>query len=188
MENRLAIESFGDAVVTPRKPEGKVGFKGVFNVECRDKDGNLKWTDVAHNGVVDVGINKLLDIMFRAITQITVWYMGLIDSSGFTGLVAGDTLPSHAGWTENTAYTVTAGSTQRGTWTPSAAASKSITNGTAVAFTMTGAGTIKGFFLCQDQLKATSTNLLWATALFATGDQVVAIGDILNVTYTISAA
>ncbi len=185
MENRLLIDSVGDAVID--RP-AKLGFKGRFEVECRDKDGNLKWKTHANNGVADAGINKLLDIMFGATAKFATWYMGLVDSGSYSGLAAGDTEASHAGWTENTSYTVTAGSTQRGTWTPASAAGKSVSNTSAVAFTMTAGGTVKGFFLCSDQLKATNTGTLWASALFASGDQVVNIGDILNVTYTISAS
>lgn len=186
MENRLVIDSVGDAVVD-RAPK-TMRFKGVYKVECRDKNGKLKWRDTAKNGVADIGINTLLNIMFGSTAKISTWFMGLIDSGSFSGLAAGDTEASHAGWTENTSYTVTAGATQRGTWTPAAASGKSVSNTSAVAFTMTGAGTIKGFMVCSDQLKATNSGTLWSTALFASGDQVVANGDILNVTYTISAA
>lgn len=163
-------------------------MKGEFDWSLTDKDGNVKASGKGHNGVCDAGINKLLDIHFGATAKFSTWYMGLIDSSGYSGLAPSDTEASHAGWTENTNYTVAAGSTQRGTWTPASASAKAVTNGTAVAFTMTASGTVKGFFLCSDQLKATNTGTMWATALFATGDQVVAIGDILNITYTISAA
>lgn len=189
MENGLTIVDAGSVNVERARGEKQVAlFKGVFKVTCTDKDGKLKWEETLHNGVVDVGINKLLDIMFGATAKISTWYLGLIDSGSYTGLSAADTLASHAGWTENTSYTVTAGATQRGTWTPAAASGKSVANTSAVAFTMTGSGTVKGFMLCSDQLKATNTGTLWATALFATGDQVVASADILNITYTISAA
>lgn len=187
--NDLVFEGVGQAsVARARGQESKAAFKGVFEVVCTDKDGNFKWKDKFSNGVADVGINKLLDVFFGATVKFATWYMGLIDSGSFTGLSAGDTLASHAGWTEATGYTVAAGATQRGTWTPAAASGKAVSNTVAVAFTMTGGATIKGFHLCSDQLKATTTGTIWATALFATGDQVVANSDILNVTYTISAA
>lgn len=164
-------------------------FKGRFEIECRDKDGKLKWRDHANNGVADVGINKLLDVMFGSTAKFSTWFMGLVDSTAYSGLAAGDTLASHSGWTENTAYTISGGSSvNRATWTPASASGKSVSNTSAVAFTMTSSGTIKGFFLDSDQAKATNTGTLWASALFASGDQVVASGDILNVTYTISAS
>lgn len=188
MKHRLVIDSVGDAMID-RKPAG-IKFKGTATWTLHDKDGNLKAGDTETlNGVADVGINKLLDIMFGATAKFATWFMGLVDSSAFSGLAAGDTEASHAGWTENTGYTISGGSSvNRATWTPAAASGKSVSNTSAVAFTMTGAATIKGFFLCSDQLKATNTGTLWASALFASGDQVVANGDILNVTYTISAS
>lgn len=167
----------------------KAAFKGVYEVECRDKFGNLKWKERLENGVADVGINKLLDIQFGATAKFATWYMGLIDSGSFSALAAGDTLASHAGWTEATGYTIAGGSAvNRATWTPAAAAGKAVSNSAAVVFTSTGSATIKGFFLCTDQAKATNTGNLWATALFASGDQAIVTSDILNVTYTISAA
>jgi hypothetical protein len=162
--------------------------KGEFIVECRDKNGNLKWKDKFKNGVTDIGLNTLLNIAFGSTLKISTWYLGLIDSSGYNGINAGDTLASHGGWTEFTAYTVSGGSaSNRGTWGTSNTSTKIITNASAVAFTITTGGTIKGFICCSDLAKATTGGTLWATALFASGDQTVVIGDVLNVTYSVSA-
>ncbi len=163
-------------------------FKGVaeWNIV---RAGKIVASGKAENGVADVGINKLLDVFFGATAKFSTWFMGLVDSTSYTGLAAGDTEASHAGWVEATGYTIAGGSSvNRATWTPAGASGKSVVNSAAVAFTMTGSATIKGFFLGSDQAKATNTGTLWASALFATGDQAVVNGDILNVTYTISAA
>ena len=81
----------------------------------------------------------------------------------------------------------------RPTWTEGAASANSITNSATVNFDITGAGTVKGVFLAggtNAQTKgdhtAGASHKLWATALFSGGDVVVANGDQLKVTYTVS--
>ena len=60
-------------------------------------------------------------------------------------------------------------------------------------FDITSAGTVKGVFLVGGVAAENTKNdhtaggTLWATALFTSGDVVVANGDQLKVTYTISA-
>jgi hypothetical protein len=48
------------------------------------------------NGIVDVGMNSLLDVYFHAQTQITTWYIALVNNSGHTTANA-DTMASHTG-------------------------------------------------------------------------------------------
>ena len=69
--------------------ENTYGLGGIFTVKCYDKDGNLKWIDLAKNAATDEGLNANLNIMFHASTQITTWYIGLITGTGT--LAAGDT-------------------------------------------------------------------------------------------------
>lgn len=145
------------------------------------RDGEVIGVYNTSNGIVDVGLNHLLDVGFRNQTQTATWYMGLINNSGFSALAAADTMSSHAGWTEFTTYSESV----RSTWTPAAAASRSIQNTTAVEFTITGTGTIKGVFLTTVDTKGGTTGTLWATASFASTVSVVN-GDVLKVTYTIS--
>ena len=74
----------------------KVG--GYFTVECRDKNGKLKWIDRTHNTVVNVGLQHLLDVLFASGSQVATWYAGLTDG---TPTVSGaDTMASHDGWPE----------------------------------------------------------------------------------------
>lgn len=155
------------------------GLKGKFHVEHYDKDGNLKGTYDLPNGITTEGKNKLLDVFFHAVTQITTWYIGLIDNSGWSAESAADTLASHAGWTEFTTYT---GNRQE--WTEGAASSASITNGTPVTFPITGTGTLKGIFIASAASGTSGT--LWSTADFASTVP-VANGDSLKITYTVNA-
>jgi hypothetical protein len=40
--------------------EHPINLGGIFDVECFDKDGDLKWRDQAPNLVVNAGLNHLL--------------------------------------------------------------------------------------------------------------------------------
>lgn len=154
-------------------------LRGTFHIVVEDKNGRVKHTEKVRNGITNEGKNSLLDIMFHAATQITTWYIGLIDNSGWTAEAAADTLASHSGWNEFTSYT---GS--RLEWTEGAAASQSITNGTAVSFPITGSGTLKGIFIAS--VASGTSGKLWSTADFAS-TVTVANGDTLKITYTINA-
>lgn len=153
-------------------------LRGTLLVRHYDKDGNVKGTYKLRNGITNQGKNSLLDIMFHAATQITTWYLGLMDNSGYSAEAAADTLASHAGWTEFTSY-----SGNRKEWTEGAASSQSITNGTPVEFTMSAGGTLKGIFLCSVSTGTSGT--LWATAAFGS-TVTVSNGDVLKVTYTVN--
>ena len=153
-------------------------LRGKFFVEHRNKDGKLVGLYRIPNGIVDVGMEFLLDCMFNSGTQSATWYIGLIDNSGYVGVADADTLAAHAGWTEFTLY---AGG--RKTWGVGAAAARAVTNGATVDFTINGAGAVRGIF-ATDQAAGTAT-VLWATALFSSAIT-VAIADVLKVTYTVS--
>jgi len=150
------------------------------------------------NGVVNEGKNRLLDVMFDSGTQITSWYLGLIDNTGVT-LAADDIYDdiNQAGnaWDEFTDYTDAANADSaltRPLWTPGEPASQSITNGTPVVFDITGTGTLHGLFLAGGTGADTkgnhaSTGVLWATAPFTGGNVPVADSDQIRATYTVSA-
>jgi hypothetical protein len=173
-----------DLIIPFRKPnfDSPINLKGVFSIECYDKEGNLKWEEVAKNAATDEGLNDVLNAYFHAGSQTSTWYIGLI-KTGNT-LDAGDTLASHAGWTEAVVTTDYTGN--RHEWTEGAASGKSMTNGATVDFAMLTSITVTGAFLAS---VATGTaGVLFCTALFTGGSQAVSIGDTLKLTYTVSAA
>ena len=186
-----------DAIITPvarpiLKPS-KLCIGGYFEAQCFDKHGNLKWEDYAKNIVPDAALTVFLDILYRAQTPASALYMGLVDNSGFTAFAAGDTMAvsGHTGWTEiaaGTGYTTTG--TNRLTWTPASAASKSISNSSTVNFPMLGSYTVKGAFLTnlQSSTGASPTYYIAAEAAFSGGNQTVNNGDTLKVTYTVNAS
>lgn len=160
--------------------------KGQYFIECRDKDGKLKWREAINNAVTTEGLTKLLNIGFGSGThpKIASWYIGLIDNSPGPSLSAGDTHVSHAGWSESTVYS----NSTRVLWSPTdlTAGQTTMTNASAAAFTINGSATIYGVFLASVSTKgSTSAGTLYSTAAFS-GTQAVANGDTLNITYNSS--
>lgn len=155
--------------------------KGKFIIEHFNKDGKLLGVYEVPNGIVDVGLNHILETEFNGGTPITTWYIGLIDNASFSALAAGDTMGSHAGWIENSDYD----EATRPEWTAGTAAARSITNAVTVDFTMNSTETIKGIFITSNNTKGGTTGTLWSTAAFGS---TVAVNDndVLKVTYTLS--
>ena len=161
-----------------RHPEDNVTPRGHFHLELRDTNGQLKWEGDCENQVTNQGKNHWLGVEFHGDTQITTWYLGIVDNSGWTAEAVTDTLASHPGWNEFTNY-----SGNRQAWSPGASSSQSITNGTAVQFTMTGGGTLKGVFVSSVATGTSGT--LWSSADFGATVPVNS-GDVLKVTYTVN--
>jgi hypothetical protein len=156
---------------------------GVFTVTCRDKDGNLKWEESNPNLVVNVGLQDMNAKYFVGSAYTAAWYLGLVTgpASGTT-FAAGDTLASHAGWTEDANYAGTRKACTFGTATT--ADPSVITNSLNTAsFTMNATTTIAGAFLCS-VASGTSGVLFSASDFQSPGDRAVVSGDVLVVTYT----
>lgn len=160
----------------------KLGLQGRFRVEHYDRQGKLKGTYRFPNGIVDVGLNLILDVMFHNTpAPSATWYIGLVDNAGFTAFANADTMASHTGWAESTAYTQTA----RPAWTEGAASARSITNAATVDFSINATVTLKGIFVVDNATKSGTTGTLWSTAAFASNVSAVN-GDTLKITYTVS--
>jgi hypothetical protein len=160
---------------------------GVFTVQCHDADGNLKWEAEKHNLVVNVGLQDMNAKYFTGSGYTAAWYIGLYGAAASNNPNATDTMASHAGWTEVTAYS----QTTRPVCTfgsPTTADPSVATNAAAPAtFSINGAVTIGGAFLTTSNTKDGTTGVLFSAADFqAPGDRVVVSGDTLTVTYTFS--
>ena len=154
-----------------------LGLTNIWNVTCLDKDGNVKWNEEKKNLITTVGLNHILDTQFHASTQVTTWYIGL---KGAGTPAAGDTMASHATWSEISDY-----SGDRKEWTEGAAASGSMTNASSVDFSVTGTATIAGAFLNTASTGTAGT--LYGVVDFASARSVIS-GDTLQVTVTVTAA
>ena len=159
---------------------------GRYKVECRDKDGNLKWDFEDDNLVVNAGLQYMAGVALTGTSQITTWYLGLIEGPGVT-TNAGDTMSSHAGWTEFTGYSnanrITASLAAATLADPSV-----VTNSSSVAsFNINATGTVGGAFLTSENTKGGTTGTLFSEKAFSSpGDRSVVSGDILSVSYTFS--
>ena len=195
------ITGFGDQAVATLQANAvgneTVGIEGVYHVECRDADGNVKWTETVPNLVNAVGKQLMLNTLLAGTSYTTVGpFLGLIGTTSPTFLAA-DTMTSHAGWTEFVNYTV-GGSAVRGTAVFGAASSSGLSPAnvttaaaTAITYTITGGGgNVTGCFLVTGS-GATSTlnntgGTLYSAGAFGTPKATTA-GDTVSVTYSTTA-
>lgn len=160
---------------------------GVFTVQCFDKDGQLKWQAQEHNLVVNVGLKDMNEKYFTGSSYTAAWYLGLYGAAATNDPAAGDTMASHAGWTEITAYSES--TRPQCTFGTSTTADPSvISNSASVAvFSVNGTATVGGAFLTSNNTKGGTTGILFSAGDFqAPGDRAVVSGDTLNVTYQFS--
>ena len=196
---QIEKQGFGDSAVATMQsnvsiPEG-MGVEGFYQVECRDAQGNLKWSEEFPNLVVAVGKQLMLDTLLKGSSYSVVGpFLGLIGNS--TTFLAADTMTSKT-WTEFTAYTVSS-SAIRGTAvfasaTSSGLSTSNVTTSSAssITYTITGAGgTVYGCFLVTG---TGAVNTLSSTAgtLYSEGNFTVAkattAGDTVSVTYSTTA-
>ena len=191
------LQGFGDNAVavwgTNAVEDESVGIAGHYHMECRDKDGNLKWEESFPNLVNAIGKELLLNTLLKGVSYTVVGpFLGLINSS--PTFLAADTMTSHSGWTEFIAYTV-GGSAVRGTAVFASATSAGLSPAnitsslaTAITYTITGAGgTVAGCFLVTGA-GAVSTQSSTAGTLYSAGafavPKVTTVGDTVSVTYT----
>ena len=162
---------------------------GIYHIECHDKDGKLKWSADSKNLVVNAGLAYMAGTALTSVTQITTWYIGLYGAGASNTPAAGDTMASHAGWTEVVPYSnatrVAATFVTATTANPSV-----VTNAASPAtFNINATSTVGGAFLTSGSAKNGTTGTLFSAADFAApGDRSVVSGDIISVTYTFSLA
>jgi hypothetical protein len=198
--NQREQGGFGDqATITLNagaKANETVGIEGVYKVECRDKDGNLKWEDSFPNLVVAVGKQLLLDTLLKGVSySVTGPFLGLTSASLTPAAtdVIGTIVPS----SEFINYTV-GGSAVRGTAVFASATSTgttptNVTTSTAAAitYTITGAGgTVYGCFLVTgtgaSSAQGNTGGTLYSVGNFATA-KITTAGDTVSVTYSATA-
>jgi hypothetical protein len=166
---------------------------GVYHVECHDKDGNLKWTAESKNLVVNAGLRYMAGSALTSVTQITTWYLGLYGAAASNTPAAGDTMATHAGWTEIAPYSNA--TRVAATFATATTANPSVVTNTAspATFNINATATVGGAFLTSSSPKTPNSGFdagtLFSAADFGSpGDRSVVSGDTLSVTYTFSLA
>lgn len=145
-----------------------------YEVECIGPDGKTKWRETIDNLVTTAGKTDIVDKYFKGSAYTAAWYLGL---KGTGSAAAGDTLASHAGWSEVTPFAgnrpaITFGTTSSGSNTA-----------TAVSYTINASATVAGAFVASANTGTSGT--LYSAGDFA-ASRTVASGDTLNVTLTVS--
>lgn len=149
----------------------------TYDVQCVGPDGQVKWREHFTNLVTTAGKNDIIDKYFKISGYTAAWYLGL---KGTGTAAVGDTLASHAGWSEVTPYSgnrpaITFGTTSGGSNTA-----------TAVSYSCNGSATVAGAFVASVNTGTGGT--LYSAGDFSGGSKIVGDGDTLNVTLTVSAS
>lgn len=188
--SKVKAKSYDVAKSTIMKTGGadnKLRAGGIFTVRCHDKEGNLKWEQKSHNLVVNVGLAYMNTSFFKGSGYTAAWYLGIYGPASSNNPSSADTMASHGGWTEVTAYSN--GTRPAATFGAATTADPSVIANSAspAQFNVNASANVGGAFLVSDDTIGGSSGVLFSAADFeAPGDRVVQNGDVLSVTYTFS--
>lgn len=158
-------------------------LKQVWSIVCRDRHGRIKWQERKANLITNAGLDDMLDKYYKGSAYTAGFFVGLTD--GTPTIAAGDTMASHAGWVEVTAYSEGA----RQTLTLGTVSGQSVDNSASVAtFTASGTTTVGGAFLSTNSTKGGTTGILHSAVAFGGGDRSLNASDTLEVTLTATMA
>jgi hypothetical protein len=186
-EKLKATDHVFSGLIAGTKSTEEAQATGVYHVECHDKDGNLKWSADSKNLVVNEGLQYMAGSALTSVTQITTWYLGLYGAGASNTPASGDTMASHAGWTEVVPYSNA--TRVAATFVTATLGNPSVVTNSAspATFTINATATVGGAFLTSGSAKSGTTGTLFSAADFsAPGDRSVVSGDVLSVTYTFS--
>jgi len=162
-------------------------FKGVFDIEVKDKLGNLISKSRAENIITDEGLNSILNVYLHAATQITTWYCVIFETNTTPD---GDTTYAVPVFTEFEAYDeatrpayVEAESTEESTTN---SANKAVFTASATK-TLYGAALVGGGTDADTKGDAAGGGTMPCAGKFAASQPVVD-DNVVNLTYTITAA
>ena len=188
-EKAHGLDAVASALTQANSAGDSATAKGVYTMQCLDADGNLKWEARCPNLVVNEGLQDMNAQYFKGSAYTAAWYIGLYGAAASNSPAAGDTMASHAGWTEIVPYSnATRPAATFGTAT-TANPSVQTNSASPASFTINATATVGGAFLTSNSTKSGTTGVLFSASDFtAPGDRSVASADTLNVTYTFSLA
>lgn len=182
-QNAQAAVTFGAELIRAAFATANYGIHNRYTFECYDSEGNLKWVEVIDNLVVNVGLDDILDKYWKGSAYTAAHYVGLTDGAPVT-IAAGDTMLSHAGWSEVVPYS----DANRPALTMGTVSGQSVNNSAAKAsYSINATATVGGAFVSTDNTKSGTAGTLVGGGAFTGGDKGVASGDTLNVTITSTA-
>lgn len=184
----IISEEISDAKVVygAKTHDAQMLAEGVYDVECFDKDGNLKWAELGvKNVVTNEGKNGMLDTYFAGSSYTGTWYMSLI-TNGSATLSSTYAVPIV---TEISSGIVTSDTRPTISWSAASGGAKSATT---TSFSITGTATITGNMVVTGGSGITTVGntaatggILFSAATFGSSKS-VSSGDTLQVTYSIS--
>jgi hypothetical protein len=65
------------SLITTREIKELVGLTSIYEFECFDKYGNLKWEERVKNLITNEGLNDVLNKYFKGSAYTAAWYVGL---------------------------------------------------------------------------------------------------------------
>jgi hypothetical protein len=178
MEKGNATEQVGVTVTRGAGVSETMTAKGVYTVECFDKDGNLKFRDTSDNVITTQGKNYILDKL-GANTYAGPWYCGLV-TAGTATSTSTYASPTVTEWT---------GISTRATFAWSSGTSTMVL--TCSFSSVAAAATVTGYIMVTGGSGVTTTGntaatggVLCSASAFSSGSKILAIGDSLNITWT----
>ena len=180
MERAVSGDRYGATVEKGMGLEEGLNLIHRWEIQCFDKDGNLKWEEIIEkNLVTTAGLNKYLDATIKTGLTTPLWYVGLKDTG--TPVIA-DTMASHASWATITPYS----DASDPAYTPGTIAGGSVDNSASKAvFNINATDDVYGAFIKDNSAKAGATGTLLCVGNFTAPRSVVNL-DTLNVQITLT--
>lgn len=186
-EKAIGVDSVSSALTKTIQSGDSARAHGEYTLECRDAQGNLKWTMGGTNLVVNQGLQDMNTKYFTGSGYTATWYIGLYGAASSNNPTATDTAALHPGFTEIVPYS---NATRPAcTFGSATSADPSVISNTLspAAFNINTAATVGGAFLISNNTPGGTSGILFSASDFQSpGDRVVANGDVLNVTYSFS--
>lgn len=174
-------------VISMATPAFAVQEIGVFELRAFDTDGNLLWSEDAHNSLANDGQHHMLDVYLRGATGATSFYIGLTDSTSTCSIAKADSLATVVALTEpsTNGYARIAVEHSGTGWTALALDSGDyMATSKTVTFTASGGsfGPVNCAFLTDAASGTTGKHISWAALSTA---RTLADGETLQITYKV---
>ena len=140
----------------------QTSMQGRFKAQVLRKEGGIEHY-YFKNAVTDEGLDIILNTFWNSLNH--DWYIGLIDAGLVSPTLANaDTMSSHGGWAEATAYDDVLSLSVRPGWQIGTTTTQRLTNNTSPAvFTLNATTTVWGCFVTNNNTRGGSTGTLWST-------------------------